>query len=343
MNLFQLQCSATAYGQPPPGGDWWGTPGTPVASASLRALRQWVGADGNLWVAEPDNAALDLNLSAPGVQHYGAWATPTKYKSYFTVYVNQPDPGGNSLFNTNNPSDWGHAWWGLTTEAHTAAINQLIPANLISILSKTTAGYHFTGSLGLDGTAPGILNIVAGKYVSGYGAEGLYQVGLLDGEGGLGIVETADSQSLVRGRFGITQLLQRNCSTPGFSTSGWELDASIPYDTGDHKANVVYNSSGSAEAQLGDAPFVIDAGLVWSQDQFEDYFMFRPTDASGNPLPGSIWTTLGTSDWNWFGAVLWCTSCSDGWVFDEDPQFYCSQSITPSHQHPEFQNTYIIH
>jgi hypothetical protein len=37
-------------------------------------------------VVEPDNAALDLNLTAPGgFQHYGAWVTPTKYELTLTA------------------------------------------------------------------------------------------------------------------------------------------------------------------------------------------------------------------------------------------------------------------
>ena len=85
-NLIQLQCGAEAYGTALPSDQWgpvfaeWaGVPKTPIAAARLRALGQWVGADGNLWLALPDNEALTLNLAAPA-QHYNAWATPTKCK-----------------------------------------------------------------------------------------------------------------------------------------------------------------------------------------------------------------------------------------------------------------------
>jgi hypothetical protein len=86
MNLIQLQCMGQGYGQPPPDiqgtAPWMASPVTDITS-SLQALRKNVGSDGNLWVVEPDNAALDLNLTAPGgFQHYGAWVTPTKYRLF---------------------------------------------------------------------------------------------------------------------------------------------------------------------------------------------------------------------------------------------------------------------
>ena len=231
------------------------------------------------------------------------------------------------------------AWWqtGSTTDYESKTINlgmYLTFANgqQVVITSKGLLGMHQpTVSWNANGYGAGI---VAGEKVSGYGAAGLYKVGLLDDEGGMGIGMSADSQSLVPGRFGIIQLIKRNCSVPLGSWSDWELDGSMPYDNGNHHANVPYNSSGSAKASLDDAPSVTGIGGAWSQDQFKDYFMFRANTS------GSIWATLGTTDWNWFGSIVWCTSCQDGWVWTETPQFYCSQSIAPSNQHPEFQITH---
>jgi hypothetical protein len=57
----------------------------PIALDGFSAFGKWQGADGNVWVAEPDGAAVDVNLSAPGFQHYDAhWSndTPMKYKIY---------------------------------------------------------------------------------------------------------------------------------------------------------------------------------------------------------------------------------------------------------------------
>jgi hypothetical protein len=92
-NLIELQCGATAYGQPP-GGSWEDTPQTNVPYSSLWALGKNVGEDGNLWVVEPDGAALDLNLTAKGYPHYDAGASAAKYK--LTITAN-----GNDLSITN--------------------------------------------------------------------------------------------------------------------------------------------------------------------------------------------------------------------------------------------------
>jgi hypothetical protein len=69
-----------------------------VAPASLRALKQWVGADGNLWVALPDNASPDLLLCAPA-RHYSANATVTKYKLTLTASSSST----NADLSTNTP------------------------------------------------------------------------------------------------------------------------------------------------------------------------------------------------------------------------------------------------
>ena len=50
----------------------------PLNPLGMRVLGQWVGADGKLWVALPDNASPDLNLCAPA-RHYNATATQQKY------------------------------------------------------------------------------------------------------------------------------------------------------------------------------------------------------------------------------------------------------------------------
>jgi hypothetical protein len=94
-NLIQLQCGAEAYGNLSPYASldrtlapWVDVDILPVDLSRLRALGQWVGSDGNLWLMLPDNAALTLNLAAPA-KHYDAWATPVKYK--MTVTANDND------------------------------------------------------------------------------------------------------------------------------------------------------------------------------------------------------------------------------------------------------------
>jgi len=84
-NLFCINAGATEYGRPPmdyepPFCPWWNTPSWDVADkTSIRVLGKYLGADGNLWIALPDNAALDLFIAAPP-RHYNAWAGAQKYK-----------------------------------------------------------------------------------------------------------------------------------------------------------------------------------------------------------------------------------------------------------------------
>jgi hypothetical protein len=57
-------------------------------------LGQKVGADGKLWIMQPDNAEPLVSLTAPGRKHYYAGANQTKYKLNITA-------NGNDLFVTN--------------------------------------------------------------------------------------------------------------------------------------------------------------------------------------------------------------------------------------------------
>ena len=126
-NLIQLQCGAEAYGTALPSDQWgpvfaeWaGVPKTPIAAAKLRALGQWVGSDGNLWLALPDNEALTLNLSAPA-QHYNAWATPTKYPVTITA-------NGNDLSVTNPEFCVG--------QKVTFSLNNLPTGNIVNMIGN---------------------------------------------------------------------------------------------------------------------------------------------------------------------------------------------------------------
>jgi hypothetical protein len=68
------------------------------------------------------------------------------------------------------------------------------------------------------------------------------------------------------------------------------------------------------------------------RDEFKQYFMFRPTDDLGNPLPGSIWVTLGKANWDWLGAIF---DTPSGWDWGSR-EFYHSQSVQPSTEFPEW-------
>jgi hypothetical protein len=79
---------------------------------------------------------------------------------------------------------------------------------------------------------------------------------------------------------------------------------------------------------------------VYCRDQFKQFFMFRPSYEPsvpyepGEPLPGSIWVTLGVATWSWSGRMHVTTP--PDWVWDESPSFQHSQSIDGSTEFPEW-------
>jgi hypothetical protein len=106
-SLLRINAGATEYFDPP--GDigqiegfaapWWATPSAPVANARLTVGSKSVGADGNLWLALPDDAEQDLTVSAKDAHHYAAWATATKY----SPYINLTTATTNANLSTNVP------------------------------------------------------------------------------------------------------------------------------------------------------------------------------------------------------------------------------------------------
>jgi hypothetical protein len=126
-SLFGVGVSATAYGPPPPDNGtskWLGTPTTPIDPTKLTVLGKHPGADGNLWIALPDNSpGIDLTVTAPA-SHYNAGATPTKYHPYINLYT--------STANAN-----------LDTDVPEVCVGQLV-----------TLGADWQGTGGLGGVPP---------------------------------------------------------------------------------------------------------------------------------------------------------------------------------------------
>jgi hypothetical protein len=156
-NLIQLQCDGVEYGRPCISPDiswpWVGVQRTPLDKSRMRALGQWVGADGNLWVSLPDNAAMDLNVSAPA-RHYYAWATPTKYRMH--IVVNANDVNGNTisnpLFQDHVPSFNTYCvgqYLNFSAEFR-PAVPGLISVNPTWILPGTYVNDHDTGDAGCE-------------------------------------------------------------------------------------------------------------------------------------------------------------------------------------------------
>lgn len=136
-NLFRINAWAKKYSQATEP-LWWGAPSTPLDATNLTVCGEQAGADGNVWVVLPDNSEENITVSAPGVKHFNAWATPQKYRSYFEVFVRQPWPDfPNYSFPEGVPPlgypavngfDTGHAWWKLTTEAPVNILNRFTTA-----------------------------------------------------------------------------------------------------------------------------------------------------------------------------------------------------------------------
>lgn len=89
--LFTLDGGATRYGRPSSinwgnaPDEWMGTPMQAIPPASVRVLGKSLGNDGKLHIVLPDNAELELGLSAPA-RHYGANVQPTKHR--FRIIAN---------------------------------------------------------------------------------------------------------------------------------------------------------------------------------------------------------------------------------------------------------------
>jgi hypothetical protein len=138
----------------------------------------------------------------------------------------------------------------------------------------------------------------------------------------------ANSSSLVSGQFGMTQLIIRNSSIANGldSWSDWRLDNTLPYSSigyqQGNKPPYIAHYSDSDNPSL----------FISTTDTFKQYFMYNPKTS------GSIWVTLGIADWNWHGAVHLDVTAPNGWSWSDRPQFYHSQSITPSTQLPEWTN-----
>lgn len=161
-NLFGIYASADKYSQPPgtySEGIWWNTPTDPLDPTSLTVAGKHPGTNGMVWTVLPDNSEQDITVKAPGVKHYDAGAGATKYKSYFEVFVDQPDPTGHLIWTPS--AGPGHAWWRISTEAPGEAVDQFNIGGVNLEYLGVEVGYGPLSSLwdhihGL-GTAPGQL------------------------------------------------------------------------------------------------------------------------------------------------------------------------------------------
>jgi hypothetical protein len=78
-SLFCLTAMGEGYGRPPHSGmlPW---EATPMRVEGVEMVGKAVGGDGKLWVVEPDNATVDLNVRLPGAKHGSVSPGQSKYK-----------------------------------------------------------------------------------------------------------------------------------------------------------------------------------------------------------------------------------------------------------------------
>ena len=189
-NLFQITCPAVdieGYGveqgtdskraQPPFGyGLLSESPAIPPEKISVGGLGT-LKSDGNLWTVLPDGADLPATPVVGGKRFYVFWPGEQKFHSSFEAFVCQPWPDLSYqpwlLDDDLPPLGWpiysvadngGHAWWKLTTDAPTDAVNQFAKA-YASQWMNTEVGYGETSGLDwlyailhfTSPTAPGVL------------------------------------------------------------------------------------------------------------------------------------------------------------------------------------------
>lgn len=215
------------------------------------------------------------------------------------------------------------AWWLTGSSTGFEAKPNLVAMHLtfsngkqVSITAQGVLGMHRP-------TAVWLQNLYQSGVVYGRNYLGALQVQI--GEFGMqangALFLNVDSISLRPGRFGCTQLLVRDSLVLSFSD--WRLDNSLPYDymtyTYDPSLNVY-----SGRYFFTDAPATAGGGYMW--DIFKQYFQYRPD------TPGSIWVTVGVSQWSWKGHIIHAgTPEGYEWV---DKFFTHSQRIDPSTELP---------
>jgi len=111
----------------------------PVPYSQIKVMGQALGADANRWVIEPDGISVPVPVQVPGSPSFFFNIIPTKYKAFFTAYVDMPGPPPSHV--THIGTDYGHAWWMLSSEAPVAGIR----AALGTTSPGTPPGIEFLG------------------------------------------------------------------------------------------------------------------------------------------------------------------------------------------------------
>jgi len=118
--------------------DWlYGNSGPMVQPQNIRlGTYGTVRTNGVAYIVVPDNADIDITPYVGGVDDYTFnLGQPTKYHSYFNLFVEQANPGYSFLpLNPQNWTDGGHVSWALSTDVPTNILQHYVSTNLINYL-----------------------------------------------------------------------------------------------------------------------------------------------------------------------------------------------------------------
>jgi hypothetical protein len=123
-NLFCISIGDwTPQYKRPPDGPWGWTPAYNMDPTGVGVLGQHFGIDRKFWTVLPDNQDVDLGIIVPA-DHAAVEPGAEKYYCWFTAYCTEPNPGcGIWLVYSNG--QFGHAWWGLGSDAPLEAFDAL--------------------------------------------------------------------------------------------------------------------------------------------------------------------------------------------------------------------------
>lgn len=156
----------------------------PILPQQICVDGQCLDANGNAYLILPDNSEIDVTPQVDGIDFYTFGITAQKYKSYFSVYVAQPDPTGTWVPNPDDPSGttgttvylpWlpgvgpGHAWWCVTTEAPADAVTKLNQSSVNLEYLGAQVGYGPKGGVSLWNSTTKSFLTAPGQFPYPYG------------------------------------------------------------------------------------------------------------------------------------------------------------------------------
>ena len=106
-----------------------------IDPTQIQIMGKYLNTNGVLYTILPDGQDLDVTPQVKGKDFYTFGVGGQKYHCQFTAYVLMPDPPPGH--NTHNGlTDWGHAWWCLSSDAPVEAFNQFPPTNRFHFVNE---------------------------------------------------------------------------------------------------------------------------------------------------------------------------------------------------------------